>query len=304
MLSTAPFALTDEERALLPTDAEVEAYQRQGWYPTRKLLTDAEADELVAASERFYAGERHRDLPGRPPKLAYWDPSKGPVQRHNDYIHYESDPIARILRKPLIGAVAARLAGAREIRIFQSTLILKPPIPEEPSNVVPWHFDKHYWQSCTSERMLTAFIPFHDCDEEMGTITYVDGSHLWKEVGTDDTTTRHFAERDKDDLERLLAENAAYNNAEVRKIPMIIPKGHMSFHHCRTYHGSAGNRSNRPRRAISFHLQDGENEYRPYGLTTGDIVEYNHDALVRRTADGRPDYADPEFCPVLWRSEG
>ena len=55
--------------------------------------------------------------------------------------------------------------------------------------------------------------------------------------------TRHFAERDTSDLERMLAENAAYNNAEVVKVPMIIPKGHMSFHHCRTYHGSGANRS-------------------------------------------------------------
>jgi ectoine hydroxylase-related dioxygenase (phytanoyl-CoA dioxygenase family) len=150
--------------------------------------------------------------------------------------------------------------------------------------------------------MLTAFIPFHDCDEEMGTITMVDGSHRWEEILADDTTTRHFAERDRDDLEVMLAENAAYNNVEVVKIPMVIPKGHMSFHHCRTYHGSGPNRSDRPRRAISFHLQDGANAYRPFQLSTGDLVSYNHDVLVRRTEDGRPDYSDPEYCPVLWRT--
>jgi ectoine hydroxylase-related dioxygenase (phytanoyl-CoA dioxygenase family) len=299
-----PFTLTAEERRLLPTGAEVEQYRRDGWYLTRKLLTDEEADELVAASERFYAGERDRTLPGRPPRLAYWQPADGPVQRHNDYIHYESDAIARILRKPLIGAVAARLAGTDEIRVFQSTLIYKPPRPDEVTNIVPWHFDRHYWQSCTSDRMLTAFIPFHHCDEEMGTITMVDGSHRWKEIGADDTTTRHFAERDRTELDRMLHENAAHNNTTVHKTPMVIPKGHMSFHHCRTYHGSGANRSDRPRRAISFHLQDGENAYREFPLSDGGIVQYNHDFLVRRTADGRPDYADPEYCPVLWRAAG
>ncbi len=296
------FTLSDEERALLPSDDEVEFYAEHGWYLTRKLLTDDEVDELVAASERFYAGERDRTLPVRPPRLAYWKPGDGTVQRHNDYVHYESDAIARILRKPLIGAVAARLARADEIRVFQSTLILKPPVPDEPSNVVPWHFDKHYWQTSTSERMLTAFIPLHHCDEEMGTITMVDGSHRWREIGTDDSTTRHFAERDRSELEQLLAENAAHNGAEVRKVPMVIPKGHMSFHHCRTYHGSGPNRGDRPRRAISFHLQDGANEYRRFELSTGDLVTYNHDVLVRCTADGRPDYADPAYCPVLWRA--
>jgi hypothetical protein len=297
-----PFALTEAERALLPTDAEVEEYAERGWYLTRKLLTDAEVDELVEASEQFYAGARDRSLPIRPPQLAYWEPKDGPVQRHNDYIHYESDAIGRILRKPVIAAVAARLAQVNEIRLFQSTLIYKPPRPDEPSNVVPWHFDRHYWQSNTSERMLTAFIPFHDCDEQLGTITMVDGSHRWREIGADDMTTRHFAERDNSELEGLLAQNAAYNGSTVDKIPMIIPKGHMSFHHCRTYHGSGPNRSDRPRRAISLHLQDGENAYRAYPLAEGGVVTYNHDVLVRRTADGRPDYADPDYCPVLWRT--
>jgi len=299
---TPQFTLTEAERSLLPSDSDLEFYAEHGWYLSQKLFTDDEVDELVAASDRYYAGERDRALPTRPTRLAYWDPSKGDVQRHNDYVHYEHDGLARLLRKPLIGAVAAALARAEEIRIFQSTLIYKPPIAAEPSNIVPWHFDKHYWSSSTSDNMLTAFIPFHDCDEEMGTITMVDGSNRWREIGSDDTVTRHFAERDISDLERVLAENAAYNNAEGRQGSDDNPKGHMSFHHCRTYHGSAANRSPRPRRAVSFHLQDGDNAYRPFTLSAGEILAYNHDVLVRRLPDGRPDYSDPEFCPVLWRN--
>jgi ectoine hydroxylase-related dioxygenase (phytanoyl-CoA dioxygenase family) len=302
-LSVTPqFTLTEQERSLLPSDSDVEFFAEHGWYLSKKLFTESEVDELVAASERYYAGERDRRLPLRPPKLAYWDPSHGDVQRHNDYVHYEHDGLARLLRKPLVGAVAAALARAGEIRVFQSTLIYKPPIAGEPTNVVPWHFDKHYWSTSTSDNMLTAFIPLHDCGEEMGTITMIDGSHRWREIGRDDSMTRHFAEREGSELERVLSENAAYNNAEVVKVPMIIPKGHMSFHHCRTYHGSAANRSRRPRRAISFHLQDGENAYRPFVLSTGEVLAYNHDVLVRRLPDGRPDYSDPDFCPVLWHN--
>jgi Phytanoyl-CoA dioxygenase (PhyH) len=295
------FELTEQERELLPTDAGVRSYLEHGWYLTRKLFTDDEVDAITAETERFYQGDRDRPLPLRPPNLAYWTQDSGPVQRHNDYIHYESDVIAGILRKPLIGAVAARLAQAEEIRIFQSTLIYKPPSPEEPTNHVPWHMDRHYWQTCTSENMLTAFIPFHDCDEQMGTITMVDGSHVWSEVPGDDST-RHFAQRDRSELDELLAENARYNNSEVRRLPMVIPKGHMSFHHCKTYHGSGQNLSDRPRRAISLHLQDGANTYRPFRKSNGEPVVYNHDVLVRKDAEGHPDYADPDFCPVLWRS--
>jgi phytanoyl-CoA dioxygenase PhyH len=299
-MTTTEFTLTEREQALLPSDEDVAFYAEHGWYLTKKLFTDDEVDELQAATERYYGGERDRTLPIRPPRLAYWQPEHGDVQRHNDYVHYESDAIAKILCKPLIGAVAARLAQVDQIRVFQSTLIYKPPVAEEPTNIVPWHFDKHYWSSSTSERMLTAFIPFHDCGEEMGTITMVDGSHRWREIGADDSTTKHFAERDKTQLEEMLTANAAYNDATVTKVPMIIPKGHMSFHHCRTYHGSGANRSGSPRRAISFHLQDGDNTYREYPLSDGRLAIYNHDWLVRRTPDGHPDYADPDFCPVLY----
>jgi len=296
------FLLTDAEQALLPSAADVAGYAEHGWYLSKQLLTESEVDAITAETERFYQGERDRGLPVRPPNLAYWTAADGPVQRHNDYIHYESDVIRGILRKPLIGAVAAKLAGAAEIRVFQSTLIYKPPRPGEPSNLVPWHMDRHYWQTCTSERMLTAFIPLHDCTVELGTITMVDGSHRWREVPGDDST-RHFAQRDRSELDQLLAENAQYNGVEVNRIPMVIPKGHMSFHHCKIYHGSGPNLADRPRRAISLHLQDGDNAYRPWRRPDGSPVVYNHDVLVRRTADGRPDYADPDFCPVLWRSE-
>ncbi|MBV9821432.1 MAG: phytanoyl-CoA dioxygenase family protein [Actinobacteria bacterium] len=302
MTTSTEFSLTAEEEALLPSDDDVRFYAEHGWYLSGKLFTDAEIDALVAASDDYYDGARDHLLPSRPAKIAYWEPSKGDVQRHNDYVHYESDGIAKILRKPLVGAVAARLAQAEEIRIFQSTMIYKPPVAAEPTNVVPWHFDKHYWSCCSSDKMLTAFIPFHDCTVEMGTITMVDGSHRWREIGSADSQVRHFAERDKAELDVMLAENAAFNGAEVVKVPMEIPKGHMSFHHCRTYHGSGPNLSDRPRRAISLHLQDGDNAFREFRLSTGALAGYNHDSLVRRTAEGHPDYSDQEYCPTLWRS--
>lgn len=301
MRAPGQLPLSAAERELLPSGREVREYAARGWYLSRKLLDDDEVEALTAASERFYAGQRDRVLPVRPPSLAYWEPSHGQVQRHNDYIHYESREISRILRKPLIAAVAARLAEVTEIRLFQSTLIYKPPAARESTNLVPWHADRHYWQTCTSERMLTAFIPFHDCDAAMGTITVVDGSHLWQEVPGDDST-RHFAQRDRSELARLLGETARYNNAEVNAIPMVIPKGHMSFHHCRVYHGSGHNVSGRPRRAVSLHLQDGDNRWRPYPRADGSLLAYNHDFVVRKTIEGTPDYSDPVYCPVLWRA--
>lgn len=303
MADISEFALSDAEQDLLPSAADVSHFAAHGWYLSKKLLDDDEVESLLAASERFYLGERDRTLPVRPPNLAYWEPAHGLVQRHNDYIHYESAEIGKILRKPLIGAVAARLAQVDEIRAFQATLIYKPPFSGESTNLVPWHADRHYWQTCTSERMLTAFIPFHDCGVEMGTITMMDGSNQWQDIAGDDST-RHFAQRDRRELETILRQTARQNGAQPTAVPMVIPQGHMSFHHCRTYHGSGHNLSGQPRRAISFHLQDGQNQWRPFHRPDGSQVAYNHDTVVRKTANGTPDYSDPEYCPLLWRGQG
>ena len=298
---TGDFTLTAAQAELLPTAEDVRSYGERGWYLSRKLFTDDEVDALREASEKFYAGYRDAVLPSHPRTLAYWTPDKGDrVLRHNDYIHYESHAIREILTKPLLGAVAALLARAETIRVFQSTLIYKPPAPEEKDNEVPWHFDRNYWSTSTSDRLLTAFLPLHDCDERIGTIAMVDGSHRWREVDADDTGTLHFNARDKGQLEDLLRRNAEANGDRVRKIPMIIPKGHVSFHHCRTYHGSGVNTADEPRRAISLHLQDGDNRWRPFHLSDGSLLTYNHDSLVRRDENDSPDYTDPDFCPVLW----
>lgn len=291
------FELSEAERRLLPTDTDVAEYARAGWYLSPKLLTDAEVDDLERAASDYYAGIADRELPLRPARLADWRTNNGDVQRNNDYIHYTSDAFRRILTKPLIGAVAARLAATTSIRIFQATLLYKPPIPNEPSNIVSWHFDKYYWGTCSSDHMLTAFIPFHDCGEEFGTIVMVTGSHRWQD--------RHGPARPAvpaGDLWRdsILESAARMNNTVPDRVSVSIPRGHMTFHHCLLYHGSGHNVSGRPRRSVSLHLQDASNTWRDVAESPGRQEPYKHDALVRRAPDGRPDYSDPDFCPVVW----
>lgn len=289
-----------EEAAALPSARDADFYAEHGWWLSAgRVFSDDELDRLQEATEKYYEGHRDRQLPVRPPYLASWTPEDGDVQRHNDYIHVESDAVREILCKPLLGAVAAALSRAEAIRVWQATLIYKPPNPAEASNLVPWHMDRHYWQTCSSDRMLTAFIPLHDCTVEMGTIEMIDGSHLWSEIDGDDST-RHFAQRDRGELEQILEQTAELNGAVVKRQPVVIPRGHVNFHHCRTYHGSGPNVSALPRRAVSMHLQDGANQYRQFTRPDGSTVVYNHDVVVRRTPEGVPDYADPQYCPQLW----
>ena len=58
--------VTDEEIAILPTERDMDHYQRRGWYLSEKLFTDDEVDELAAATDAYYAGYRDRELPAGP----------------------------------------------------------------------------------------------------------------------------------------------------------------------------------------------------------------------------------------------
>ncbi|MDI5966017.1 phytanoyl-CoA dioxygenase family protein [Streptomyces sp. SL13] len=294
--------LSSEEIALLPTDEDVRNWSERGWYLSGKLLTDEEADAMTEASKRFYAGQEDRPLAMNPPRLDDWKPSHGEIQRKTDYIHYRDKTFAEILRKPIIGAVAARLAQASRISVFQTTMVYKPPVAEETSNIVSWHFDKYYWPTSTSENMLTAFIPFHDCTEEFGTVTMVSGSHRWN--SRHGTVRPPITEGDRR-REYVLEEDAARNGVAVPEKAVInIPKGHMSFHHCLLYHGSGPNVSGVPRRAVTLHMQDETNGYRDWRQSDGLQQDYKHDYLVRRTPEGLPDYTDPEFFPQIWPVPG
>lgn len=296
------FAISAAEKGLLPSDDDVRYYQEHGWYISQSLFTNDELALVYEASERFYKGHRDRSLPGKLSPAAYWTPAAGDVQRHNDYICYENDLIFRILCKPLIGAVASRLMSTRLVRLWNSTLINKPARSDEPTNIVPWHMDRHHWQSCTSNNLITAFIPFDDCDEDSGTLTVIDGSHLWTEIpaAPEDDTNLHFAERPAHALEAALTETARFNKAEIRKIPLVIEKGRVSFHHCCTYHGSGPNLKGYPRRVITIRFQDENNQWRNFQKPNGRIAAYSHDNLVRKNPDGNPDYSDPKYCPVIW----
>lgn len=286
-LATGP--LTEEESGLLPSEEDVVFYRKHGYYHSRKLFTDEEIEAAIAGSERYYAGER--DFP--PPngfETDGWKPGDGEGLRKNDYASLRNRELTALVRKPILAAVAARLAGAG-IRLWHDQLLYKPvSTPGSPVSV-GWHTDRQYWRCCTSDNMLTAWIPFHDCGEEMGTLTVVDGSHTWP----DNTRGLDFFSSDLEGMERRFDTGGA----AVTKVPMILAIGHVSFHHCRTIHGSGPNFGTAPRRAIAVHLQDQPNRYREYRFSDGNLARHENNRMCRQV-DGRPDYTDPVICPRLW----
>ncbi|TPN63596.1 phytanoyl-CoA dioxygenase family protein [Mesorhizobium sp. B1-1-1] len=276
-----------------PNPEDVAFFGAHGWWLSGLILTDAELDDLRYAFERYAAGERDRQLPRS--VLPQWSGALERGVRQADYLSLQLDDVMEFVRLPLLPRLASALSGAEEIRLFHDQLVWKDPVSLTHANSsVGWHTDRAYWRSCTSVRMLTAWIPLQDTDEHMGPLAVWDGSHLWPDI--DDLHT--FDEPDLASLEARF--RALGRDVDVRLIPM--KRGHVSFHHCRLVHGSYPNRSDRPRLGFAIHYQDGANQHiRSKGGADAEAVHLN-DMLCRTNADGAPDYSDPEVCPVLWRT--
>ena len=268
----------------MPTEEQLRTYREDGFVVVRDLVPAEVLDAAERGMERFYAGDIDRPFPGR---TRYdhddWTPEKGEVLRKNDYASRMVDDLETLVAWPGIARFGAALAGADGIRLWHDQLLFKPPSPVQPVEVVSgnvgWHTDRQYWLSCTSTEMLTCWVPFHDCDADMGGVSFVPGSH--REV--------------VDGLNFFDPDLSAIDPATT--VLPTLRRGDVTFHHCGTVHGSGPNHTDRPRRSMAIHLQPDDNHWQ--AGPGPDPAYHRNDELVG-TVDGHPDYRDPRICPQLW----
>jgi ectoine hydroxylase-related dioxygenase (phytanoyl-CoA dioxygenase family) len=149
-----------------------------------------------------------------------------------------------------------------------------------------WHNDHQYWSACSAQNMISAWIPFEDMEIEMGPIMYLEGSHQWQAIeGMDFFST---------DLNQL-EEKISRAGHSLKKVPVVLKRGQVSFHHARTLHGSGSNRSAKSRRALAVHMQPVSNRPVPGKF---------HLAKVLNSELGPVDYAHPLLFPLLGSGSG
>ncbi|MEL7420527.1 MAG: phytanoyl-CoA dioxygenase family protein [Cyanobacteria bacterium J06555_3] len=285
--------LTEEQQALLPKEEDVCFYEEHGWYISPPVIPETIIDQAIAGSQAFYRGVRDAVLPVET-GYSNWKPEDGDVIRNNEFVSLQKKELKQLALQPVIGAIAARLARTKEIRVLDDQLVYKPGAKpgQEVNNAVGWHSDRAYWSTCSSDKLLTAWIPFHDCDEARAPLVVLDKSHRWSGL----QEMRYFNNPNLNDLTDKLG--AA--GKQVVKIPMTLKKGQVSFHNCWTIHGSYPNRSQLHRQALAVHLQDRDNYYRPYTNAQGREIHIFDEQLCRTLPNGNPDFRDPHVFPVVW----
>ena len=171
------------------------------------------------------------------------------------------------------------------------------------AHAIPEYADRVHWHTCTSTNLLSAWIALQDCDESMGPVVMIDGSHRWPDtekvsaIRYNDTFFRGDDPAKADSMLESIG-------IPIRRVPLLLRKGQVSFHSCMTIHGSGSNLSDLPRVGLIVHMQDRANRYQRVHDETGKLHSHVNDQLCGRLANGDLDYSDPEICPVLWEETG
>jgi ectoine hydroxylase-related dioxygenase (phytanoyl-CoA dioxygenase family) len=290
-------ASRDEEQGAeyLPSDEDVSFYDKHGYWVSPVIIPDAILAVAERGMSRFYAGDvdEHLALDSAPPTSRAlglkpyshwgWRPEDGNVMRKNDYTTLRVKELAELAHYPLIAACAARLSGATSLRLWHDQLLYKPTDTEGDAGNVAWHTDRYFWQTCSSDDMLTAWIPFADVSRSDGAMSMVDGSNRW----TDELQIKW-------ESSPFSVINAVLAEQDATLVPIELRRGQVSFHHCKTLHGSGPNLGANPRRSLVVHFQPWDNEYVERGRY------HPNDDLVSKTGSGFPDYSDPHICPELF----
>ncbi len=291
VMHTSNLKTIEDVTNLLPSDEDVEFYREHGWFVSPKVLPDELIEQALTGIEEHWSGHRDDVLP-LSKGYVDWMPGDGEGTRNNEYISLQNSRVRKLAWSPIVGGIAAKLAEAEAVRLFDDQIVCKPP--SKASSTVGWHVDGDYWGTCSSSNLLTAWIPLHDCPEELGPLAVIDGSQKWSHQL--DRSALSFHSQDMEALEQ--AAQAKGHQLTVRLLAM--KRGQMSFHHARTIHGSFPNRGERSRMALAVHMQDASNSYQTAFRHDGRPLQLFNDLICGKDEAGLPNYSDDAVFPVLW----
>mgnify|MGYP000477658611 CR=1 FL=1 len=218
------------------TDAQIRHYRDAGFVVVENVVPPGLLERARAAVDEFVTRSRgvtaHTDIfdlePGHSPEAPRLRRIKNPVQHHPVF--------AEILRLDSVLDPVEQLVGPG-IRLHGSKLNMKAA---EFGSPVEWHQDLPFYPH-TNDDLLAVGIALDECTLENGCMLMVPGSHRGPML-----------DHHQDGVFAGAIDPEAHAETIARAVPVPVPAGGMSIHHCLTLHGSAPNTSSRPRRLLLF----------------------------------------------------
>jgi ectoine hydroxylase-related dioxygenase (phytanoyl-CoA dioxygenase family) len=214
--------------------ATVDRFHRDGFLTGLPLLSPAELVPVRAAVDEILA-----NLDAYADRL--YEVEQAFTERPDEVVcHFlgawrVSEVIRELVFDPRVTLPLAQLLGVTQLRLWHDQVFYKPA---RHPGVVPWHQDYAYWQRTAPAAHITLFLALDPMDAENGCLQYVPGSHRWgllPPLPFDSALQAIHAHLPPDRL------------PEFQPVHSVLPAGAASIHHSHTLHGSAANRSARPR---------------------------------------------------------
>lgn len=215
------------------TSEQIAEYHERGYLAVSGVFSPDEVRELQAVTDEFVERSRlvseHTDVfdlePGHTAEQPRLRRLKAPHRQHPAY--------DRALRSERLLALLRGLLGD-SVRHLNTKLNLKSP---EFGSPVEWHQDWAFYPH-TNDDVLAVGIAIDDMVIRNGCMMVVPGSHRGEVY--DHHQDGHF----------VGAVDPAGRTGNA--VPIELSAGDVSIHHARLLHGSAPNRSDRPRRFLLF----------------------------------------------------
>jgi len=225
------------------SQAQVEAYRRDGFVAHRGLLDAGEVEELKAAVLEAIASMGRKRVAGGGADLPDQDDynSRVFVQRLN--LWRISETVKRYMLSPALGATL-RALEAVDFRVWHDQALIKEPF----GNPTAWHLDNPYW-SFRSRQAVSIWIALEPATLANGCMWFIPGSH-------------RLARFDNVPIGQNQADLFAVypEMAEIDPVGIPMAPGDCSFHNGLAAHGAGANMTRQRRMAMTC-------AYMPVGST-------------------------------------
>jgi ectoine hydroxylase-related dioxygenase (phytanoyl-CoA dioxygenase family) len=248
-------------------------YRRDGHIFLGKVATQAEINEYRPhILEIVDEVSREGDTQGR-----ISDYGKMFMQVTN--VWRKSEAVKRFVLAQRFAKIAADLMGVNGVRLYHDQALIKEP----GGKPTPWHQDFYYW-ALDTEHTITMWMPLVDVTREMGSMSFVKGSHrgkAFKELPISETSQTYF--------EKVIRDQ----NSQV--CSYSLKAGDATFHSGRTLHSAHANSSSNRREVMTIiYYADGTRIMEP------DNQHRKVDMEVFHPGQKPGDLAASELNPLLY----
>jgi ectoine hydroxylase-related dioxygenase (phytanoyl-CoA dioxygenase family) len=232
-----PKAITKEDwESYRLSDEQVEFYRENGYVAGIRILSGVQIEalrgELAALVDPAHPGH-HLFYVFNANESA--DPSQ--ILFHALGAWRITPGLHDLLWHPAFVVAAAQLLDG-PVRFWHDQIFYKPA---HHGGVVIWHQDYSYWTRTTPVAHISCWIGLDDSTRENGCVHYVPRSQRWQLL-----PRKSFA----NEMETILELLTPAQRVEFKPAAIELKAGECSFHHPLMVHGSYGNQTARPRRAV------------------------------------------------------